>query len=55
MKMVLLGVVLWAGLTFGSHLAPYPLNLIASSGKQTSETINIVIDYRLPIRVSATF
>ncbi|XP_041988784.1 peroxidase-like isoform X2 [Aricia agestis] len=30
-KMVLLGVVLWAGLTFGSHVAPYPLNLIVSS------------------------
>lgn len=27
-KAVLLGVVLWAGLTFGSHVAPYPLNLI---------------------------
>ncbi|KAJ0177820.1 hypothetical protein K1T71_006693 [Dendrolimus kikuchii] len=31
MKMVLLGIVLWAGLTFGSHVAPYPLNLILSS------------------------
>lgn len=31
MKMVLLGVVLWAGLTFGSHVAPSPLNLIISS------------------------
>lgn len=31
MKMVLLGVVLWAGVTFGSHVAPYPLNLIAST------------------------
>ncbi|CAB3250755.1 unnamed protein product [Arctia plantaginis] len=28
MKMVLFGVVLWAGVTFGSHVAPYPLNLI---------------------------
>ncbi|XP_050665220.1 peroxidase-like isoform X1 [Leptidea sinapis] len=28
MKMVILGVVLWAGVTFGSHVAPYPLNLI---------------------------
>lgn len=33
MKMVLLGVVLWAGVTFGSHVAPYPLNLILSTGK----------------------
>ncbi|XP_022826385.1 peroxidase-like [Spodoptera litura] len=31
MKMVLLGVVLWAGVTFGSHVAPYPLNLILST------------------------
>ncbi|CAG9579728.1 unnamed protein product [Danaus chrysippus] len=31
MKMVLLGVVLWAGVTFGIHVAPYPLNLIVSS------------------------
>ncbi|KAI5631374.1 peroxidase domain-containing protein [Phthorimaea operculella] len=31
MKMVLLGVVLWAGVTFGSHVAPYPLNLIIST------------------------
>ncbi|KAL0832124.1 hypothetical protein ABMA28_001591 [Loxostege sticticalis] len=31
MKMVLLGVVLWAGVTFGSHVAPYPLNLIVTS------------------------
>ncbi|XP_045535396.1 peroxidase isoform X2 [Papilio machaon] len=30
-KMVLLGVVLWAGVTFGTHVAPYPLNLIVSS------------------------
>ncbi|XP_026731939.1 peroxidase-like isoform X1 [Trichoplusia ni] len=30
-KMVLLGVVLWAGVTFGSHVAPYPLNLIIST------------------------
>lgn len=32
-KTILLGVVLWAGLTFGSHVAPYPLNLIVSTGK----------------------
>ncbi|XP_045523859.1 peroxidase-like isoform X1 [Pieris brassicae] len=31
MKMVLLGVVLWAGVTFGSHVAPYPLNLIMTT------------------------
>ncbi|XP_049871278.1 peroxidase-like isoform X2 [Pectinophora gossypiella] len=31
MKMVLLGVVLWAGVTFGSHVAPYPLNLIINT------------------------
>ncbi|XP_045496325.1 peroxidase-like isoform X1 [Colias croceus] len=31
MKMVLLGVVLWAGVTFGSHVAPYPLNLIVTT------------------------
>ncbi|KAJ8719042.1 hypothetical protein PYW07_016598 [Mythimna separata] len=31
MKMVLLGVVLWAGVTFGSQIAPYPLNLILST------------------------
>ncbi|XP_038220482.1 peroxidase-like [Zerene cesonia] len=30
-KMVLLGVVLWAGVTFGSHVAPYPLNLIVTT------------------------
>ncbi|CAH2040567.1 unnamed protein product, partial [Iphiclides podalirius] len=30
-KMVLLGVVLWAGVTFGSHVAPYPLNLLVTS------------------------
>ncbi|XP_072950076.1 salivary peroxidase/catechol oxidase-like [Epargyreus clarus] len=30
-KMVLLGVVLWAGVTFGSHVAPYHLNLFALS------------------------
>lgn len=38
MKMVLLGVVLWAGVTFGSHVAPYPLNLIAGSGKHSLST-----------------
>lgn len=32
MKMVLLGLVLWAGVTFGTHFAPYPLNLIVSTG-----------------------
>ncbi|XP_013173904.1 PREDICTED: peroxidase-like isoform X2 [Papilio xuthus] len=32
-KMVLLGVVLWAGVTFGTQVAPYPLNLIVSSDK----------------------
>ncbi|XP_059053482.1 peroxidase-like isoform X2 [Achroia grisella] len=31
MKMVLLGVVLWAGVTFGSHVAPYPLNLLVTT------------------------
>ncbi|GBP26022.1 Peroxidase [Eumeta japonica] len=31
MKMVLFGVVLWLGVTFGSHVAPYPLNLIEST------------------------
>ncbi|XP_028168588.1 peroxidase-like isoform X1 [Ostrinia furnacalis] len=31
MKMVLLGVVLWAGLTFGSLVAPYPLNLLITT------------------------
>ncbi|XP_046967176.1 peroxidase-like [Vanessa cardui] len=31
MKMVLLGVVLWAGVSFGSHVAPYPLNLIVTT------------------------
>ncbi|CAG9135347.1 unnamed protein product [Plutella xylostella] len=31
MKMVLLGVVLWAGVTFGSQVAPYPFNLFMSS------------------------
>ncbi|CAH0399183.1 unnamed protein product [Chilo suppressalis] len=31
MKMILLGVVLWAGVTFGSAVAPYPLNLIITS------------------------
>lgn len=30
-KMVLLGVVLWAGVTFGTHVAPYPLNLILTT------------------------
>ncbi|XP_048007115.1 peroxidase-like isoform X1 [Leguminivora glycinivorella] len=30
-KVVMLGVVLWAGVTFGSHVAPYPLNLIVNS------------------------
>lgn len=40
MKMVLLGIVLWAGVTFGSHVAPYPLNLIlASTGKFTDKFI----------------
>lgn len=27
-KMIMLGVVLWLGVTFGSHVSPYPLNLI---------------------------
>lgn len=31
MKMVLLGFVLWLGVTFGSHVAPYPLNLIMNT------------------------
>ncbi|CAF4829679.1 unnamed protein product [Pieris macdunnoughi] len=31
MKLVLLGVVLWAGVTFGSRVAPYPLNLIMNT------------------------
>lgn len=31
MKMILLGLVLWAGVTFGTHFAPYPLNLIVST------------------------
>ncbi|CAK1579399.1 unnamed protein product [Parnassius mnemosyne] len=30
-KMVLLGFVLWAGVSFGSHVAPYPLNLIVTT------------------------
>ncbi|XP_013194053.2 peroxidase [Amyelois transitella] len=30
-KLVLLGVVLWAGVTFGAHVAPYPLNLFITS------------------------
>lgn len=30
-KMVLLGVVLWAGVALGSHVAPYPLNLIVNT------------------------
>ncbi|XP_068625509.1 peroxidase-like isoform X2 [Battus philenor] len=30
-KMVLLGVVLWAGVSFGIHVAPYPLNLIVTT------------------------
>lgn len=33
MKMALLGVVLWAGLTFGSLVAPYPLNLLVPGGE----------------------
>lgn len=33
MKVTLLGVVLWAGVTFGSQVAPYPLNLILATGK----------------------
>ncbi|XP_023933908.2 peroxidase isoform X1 [Bicyclus anynana] len=31
LKMVLLGIVLWAGVTFGAHVAPYPLNLILTT------------------------
>ncbi|CAH2085530.1 unnamed protein product [Euphydryas editha] len=31
MKMVLLGLVLWAGVTFGSLVAPYPLNLFVNT------------------------
>lgn len=32
MKMVMLGVVLWAGVTFGSHIATYPINLNVNTG-----------------------
>lgn len=40
-KMVLLGVVLWAGVTFGTHVAPYPLNLIVSSGEFCSLSVHL--------------
>lgn len=33
MKVALLGVVLWIGLTFGSHVAPYPLNLLVPADR----------------------
>lgn len=43
MKMVMLGVVLWAGVTFGSHVAPYPLNLLI-----TTDTIHPPPMYDFP-------
>ncbi|XP_039750758.1 peroxidase-like [Pararge aegeria] len=30
-EMLKMGIVLWAGVTFGAHVAPYPLNLILST------------------------
>lgn len=43
-KMVLLGVVLWAGVSFGSHVAPYPLNLILTTGRYSiNNHFNILI------------
>ncbi|KAM3967062.1 salivary peroxidase/catechol oxidase isoform 2-T2 [Aphomia sociella] len=43
MKVVLLGIVLWAGVTFGSHVAPYPFNLFI-----TTDTIHPPPMYDFP-------
>lgn len=56
MKVVLLGVVLWAGITFGSHVAPYPLNLIVTSGRFIFCSFNLLlIDNRYSIAGSKEF